>query len=279
MVGARKVVLITGCSEGGIGFWLAKEYAAFGCKVYATARRTEAMASLVDPNIDKLRMDVTDEASIKAAVDEIIEKDGRIDVLVNNAGMTCSGPIAEIDFERITQTYNTNVFGVIRTAKAVIPHMASLKSGTIVNIGSVLGEIPLPFTGVYASSKAAVHALTDALYMECQPLGISVVLVAAGGVRTMGTNFSVPSTELYPEYAGVIAGEFDPARTARGTPPEDFARVVVGKSLARAPARVVVVGLGSSVVRFLTWFPRGWVLRTVWNQMVEKHKVALAKSK
>ncbi len=145
-------------------------------------------------------------------------------------------------------------------------------------------DSPLPFTGVYASSKAAVHALTDALYMECQPLGISVVLVAAGGVRTnivanMGTNFSVPATELYTEYAGVIAGEFDPGRTARGTPPEDFARVVVGKSLARAPARVVVVGLGSSVVRFLTWFPRGWVLRTVWNQMVEKHKVALAKSK
>lgn len=142
----------------------------------------------------------------------------------------------------------------------------------------------MPFAGIYCASKAAVHSLTEALYMECQPLRIAVVLVKAGGVRTniianMGAHFSVPPTALYTEYEGVIAGEFDPARMARAPRPEDFARAVAGKTLARAPARVVGGGLGSTVMGILEWFPRGWLLRTLWSQMAEKHKGALAKSK
>ncbi|OJT04488.1 NADPH-dependent 1-acyldihydroxyacetone phosphate reductase [Trametes pubescens] len=266
------------------------------------------MASLTDASVERLRMDVTDETSIKAAVDEIVEREGRIDILVNNAGMTCSGelhstlvrrsahmnalfgdragPLVDVELERIKQTFDTNVFGTLRTAKAVIPHMAVRKSGTIVNIGSVVGEIPIPFAGIYSASKAAVHSITEALYMECLPLGISVVLVSAGAVRTnivanMGTHFSVPPTTLYAEYANVIAYEFDPTRMANAsaTPPEDFARAVVGKSLAKAPVRVVVAGLGSSIMRILGWFPRGWVLRIFWSQLVEKQRTALAKSK
>lgn len=145
---------------------------------------------------------------------------------------------------------------------------------------------PIPFAGIYSASKAAVHSVTDALYMECRPLGISVVLVSAGAVRTnivanMGTHFTVPETVLYGDYASVIAYEFDPERMAKAsaTPPEKFARAVVGKSLAKAPARVVAAGLGSSIISFLGWFPRGWVLRLFWSQLVEKQRAALAKSK
>ncbi|KAI0673707.1 NAD-P-binding protein [Trametes maxima] len=281
----QKVVLVTGCSEGGIGASLCLEYASQGCKVYATARRLEAMSTLTHPNIEHLRLDITDEASVNTVVDTIIQKEGRIDILVNNAGMTCSGPVIDVDLERIKQTYDTNVFGIIRTAKAVIPHMAARKSGTIVNIGSVVGEVPVPFAGIYASSKAAVHSLTDALYMECRPLGISVVLVGAGGVRTniiknMGAHFGAPSTStLYGAYADVIRGEFDPARTANATPPERFARVVVGKSLARAPERYVSVGAGSTLMRVLSWLPRGFLLRFLWGQLAEKPRAAAAKRK
>ncbi|KAI0828930.1 NAD-P-binding protein [Trametes gibbosa] len=281
----RKVVLVTGCSEGGIGFSLCKEFASQGCKVYASARRIEAMASLTDANIEKIRLDVTDEGGVKAAVDGIVEKEGRIDVLVNNAGMTCSGPVAEVSLERIQQTYNTNVFGIIRTSRAVLPHMAARKSGTIVNIGSVVGEVPVPFAGLYASSKAAVHSLTQALYMECLPLGIAVVLVGAGGARTniiknMDAQLNGPPTSaLYPEYEAVIGAEFDPGRADGATSPEDFARVVVQKSLAKAPERFVAVGAGSTAMRIMAWLPRGWVLRLLWNQLVEKKRAELMKLK
>ncbi|KAI0652432.1 NAD-P-binding protein [Trametes meyenii] len=281
----QKVVLVTGCSEGGIGASLCLEYASQGCKVYATARRLEAMSTLTHSNIEHLRLDITDETSVKTVVDTIVEKEGRIDILVNNAGMTCSGPVIDVDLERIKQTYDTNVFGIIRTAKAVIPHMAARKSGTIVNIGSVVGEVPVPFAGIYASSKAAVHSITDALYMECLPLGISVVLVGAGGVRTniiknMGAHLGVPTAStLYGAYADVIRGEFDPARTASATPPERFAKVVVGKSLARAPERYISVGAGSSLMRMLLWLPRGFLLRFLWGQLAEKPRAASAKNK
>ncbi|CDO73060.1 hypothetical protein BN946_scf185007.g114 [Trametes cinnabarina] len=281
----QKVVLVTGCSDGGIGSALCKQYAATGCKVYASARRVEAMRTLTHPNIERTRMDVTDEASIQAAVDQIIEKDGRIDILVNNAGMTCSGPVAEVELERIQRTFDTNVFGIIRTARVVIPHMAARKSGTIVNIGSILAQTPLPFAGIYASSKAAVHSLTETLYMECIPLGIAVVLVNAGGARTniiknMGQQFDIPSTTLYAPYEEIIREEFDPKRTEQGSPPEDIARVVVAKSLAAKPDRHIAVGAGSFLVNnILPWFPRGVLLRMLWNFLVEKKRAALAKSK
>ncbi|KAI0639987.1 NAD-P-binding protein [Trametes polyzona] len=281
---AAKVVLVTGCSEGGIGFALCKEYAAQGCKVYATARRVEAMNKLVHPNIERLRMDVTDESNIASVVAEVVEQEGRIDILVNNAGVGCSGPVVEVDFERILQTYNTNVFGILRTAKAVIPHMAARKSGTIVNIGSVAGEMPLPFSGIYASSKAAVHSLTASLHMECRPLGVAVVLVAAGGVRTNITSnasahFRVPPGSLYAGYPEAVLGGFDPEQTAGAMPAEEFARVVVGRSLAEAPARVVSVGQGAGMARAVAWLPRGVLLRLLWSQFVEKPMAALAKSR
>ncbi|KAI0334359.1 NAD-P-binding protein [Cubamyces sp. BRFM 1775] len=282
MTSESPIVLITGCSDGGIGSALCKEFAAKGCKVYATARRVEAMSTLEShPNVERMRLDVTDQASVQSAVDSIVEKDGRIDVLVNNAGMTCSGPVIDIDLESIQRTFDTNVFGIVRTCKAAIPHMAARKSGTIVNIGSVLGDIPMPFAGIYASTKAAVRSLTESLYMECRPLGIAVVHVNAGGARTnivknMGAHHAVPPTTLYGPYAAVIQEEFDPGRTEKATRPEEFARVVVKGALpARSggtPERVVWVGAGSSFVKAIRWLPKGFVLRLLWNQLVEKRR-------
>ncbi|KAI0660642.1 NAD-P-binding protein [Cubamyces menziesii] len=276
---SKPVVLVTGCSKGGIGFSLCKEFAAKGCKVYATARRIEAMTTLTHPNIERARLDVTDDASMQSVFDSIVEKEGRIDILVNNAGMTCSGPVVDIDLESVQRTFDTNVFGIVRTCKAAVPHMAARKSGTIVNIGSIVGEIPMPFAGIYASTKAAVRSLTESLYMECLPLGIAVVHVNAGGARTniiknMGAHHAVPPTTLYAPYAAVIQEEFDPARTDKATTPEEFARTVAKSVLpTRAtPDRVVWVGAGSTIVRVIRWLPKGFLLRLLWNQLVEKRK-------
>lgn len=153
-------------------------------------------------------------------------------------------------------------------------------------LNSTCPPSPVPFAGIYASTKAAVHSLTQALYMECLPLGIAVVLVGAGGARTnivknmdAQVNGSPPSSALYPEYEGVIAAEFDPARAASAMLPEDVARVIVRKSLASAPERYVSVGSGATAMGVMTWLPRGWVLRFLWGQLAEKKKAELAKTK
>ncbi|KAI0699347.1 NAD-P-binding protein [Cerioporus squamosus] len=279
-----QVVVITGCSEGGIGFALCQEFASRGCKVYATARKLESMAALTHPNIERLRMDVTDDASVKTAIAQIVEKEGRIDMLVNNAGMTCTGPVIDLDDERIERTFDTNVFGTIRTSRAVIPHMAARKSGTIVNIGSFLGELAYPFAGVYSASKAALHSITDAIYMECLPFNILVVLVSSGGARSdiikrESQNAGPPPTTLYTDYVDVIAAQFDPARTSAGTPLDVYARGLVSKVLRKDPPRYFSIGFGSTLVWLLRQFPRGWVYRLLWNQTVEKEKAKFAKAK
>ncbi|RPD65150.1 NAD-P-binding protein [Lentinus tigrinus ALCF2SS1-6] len=279
-----QVVLVTGCSAGGIGFALCQEFAARGCKVYATARRLDAMATLTHPNIAQLRMDVTDDASVKAAIAELIEREGHIDILVNNAGMTCTGPVIDVDDERIQRAFDTNVFGVVRTSRAVIPHMAARKSGSIVNIGSFVGELTLPFAGIYAGTKAALHAITDALYMECRPFNISVVLVSSGGaqsdiIKRENQNAGPPPTTLFTNYLDVIRARFDPNATSAGTPLDQYARELVGKVLRTDPPRYFAIGYGSTMIWVLRQFPRGFVYRLLWNQMVEKPRAALAKSK
>ncbi|TFK88666.1 NAD-P-binding protein [Polyporus arcularius HHB13444] len=280
----QQVVVITGCSEGGIGFALCQEFASKGCKVYATARKLEAMAALTHPNIERLRMDVTDGTSVKAGIEQIVEKEGRIDMLVNNAGVTCTGPVIDLDDARIQQTFDTNVFGTIRTSRAVIPHMAARKSGTIVNIGSFVGELTMPFAGVYSASKAALHAITDALYMECLPFNISVVLVSSGGARSdilkrESQNAAPILTTLYTDYVDVIRAKMDPKLTAAATPLDEYARDLVRKVLRKDPPRYFSIGFGSMLIWVVRQFPRGWIYRLLWSQTVEKERVKLAKAK
>ncbi|KAI0714969.1 NAD-P-binding protein [Earliella scabrosa] len=279
-----KVVLITGCSDGGIGSALATEFASKGCKVYATSRRLESMQELTHSNIERVPMDVTDDASVQAAVGQIVQKEGRIDILVNNAGMTCSGPVIDINMDRIQQTFDTNVFGMIRTCRAVIPHMAARKSGAIINIGSLVGEFPSPFAGIYSASKAALHSLSDALYMECTPFNISVVLITSGGARSniiknMNEHWTVPSTTLYTDYIDVIRDMFDPVHALKVTPIDEYARELVARTLKSSPPRHIVMGYGTTLFNFLKWLPRGFLYRLLWDRNVEKRRVELAKSK
>jgi NAD(P)-dependent dehydrogenase (short-subunit alcohol dehydrogenase family) len=179
----QKVILITGASSG-IGYDAALALAAEGHKVYAAARRVELMASLADRGIVPIRMDVTDEQSMQDGVKAVLDKEGRIDVLVNNAGYGYFGSVENVTMEDARRQQEVNVFGLARLCQLVLPTMRRQGSGRIVNTSSIAGKIVLPFGGWYNVSKFSVEALSDALRMEVKPFGIDVVLIEPGGIKT-----------------------------------------------------------------------------------------------
>ncbi|KAA0252020.1 MAG: SDR family oxidoreductase [Acidobacteria bacterium] len=179
-------VLITGCSSG-IGRAAALRFAAAGWTVFPTARRPEAIADLAGPASFPLALDVTDGASIDAAVREARARARRVDVLVNNAGYGQMGPLVELTADDWRRQLETNVVGLMEVTRAVVlgpGGMAELRSGRIVNVGSVVGWIATPFGGAYCASKFAVRGLSDALRVELAPFGIEVVQVEPGPVRS-----------------------------------------------------------------------------------------------
>lgn len=183
------VVVITGCSSG-FGMLAALEFARRGDTVYATMRNTSKSdrlltgADAAGVSVEVLQLDVNDSSSVDAAIEEVIRREGRIDILVNNAGISKQGPVEEFDDDEVLAVFETNVFGVIRVARAVLPHMRSQGSGTIINVGSTNGRVAAPFFGIYSATKHALEGLTDALYYELHPFGIRVVMIEPGGFET-----------------------------------------------------------------------------------------------
>eukprot|EP01006_Ploeotia_vitrea_P050479 TRINITY_DN67467_c7_g1_i1.p1 TRINITY_DN67467_c7_g1~~TRINITY_DN67467_c7_g1_i1.p1 ORF type:complete len:277 (-),score=31.91 TRINITY_DN67467_c7_g1_i1:171-1001(-) len=177
------VVLITGCSTG-LGREFALQMHAQKYRVFATARRPESVKDLKDKGIGIVICDVNDPDSVKAAVQEVISQVGRIDILINNAGISAVGPIGAIPVDEVKRVLDTNVVGLITVTQAVTPIMMEKKSGTIVNISSLAGFVGLPFNGIYSASKAAVNVISDALRLELKPFGIDVVVVCPGYVKS-----------------------------------------------------------------------------------------------
>ena len=177
------VVLITGCSTG-IGRATATHLAASGYTVIATARRVEDLADLAAAGCRTLALDVTDEGSMRAAVDAVEASHGRIDVLVNNAGYSQSGAVESVPLARTRAQFETNVFGPLRLTQLVLPGMRRRRAGRIVNVSSMGGRLVFPGGGVYHASKYALEALSDALRYELRPFGIAVVLIEPGLIRT-----------------------------------------------------------------------------------------------
>ena len=178
-----KVILVTGASSG-IGYDAAEAFARQGHRVYAAARRVERMEPLKALGVVPLRMDVTDEASLEAGVRTVLEAEGRIDALVNNAGYGYFGAIENVPLEEARRQLEVNVFGLARLCQLVIPSMREQGSGRIVNISSVAGKAVLYFGGWYHVSKFSVEALSDALRMELKPFGIDVSMIEPGGIKT-----------------------------------------------------------------------------------------------
>jgi NAD(P)-dependent dehydrogenase (short-subunit alcohol dehydrogenase family) len=173
-----KVILITGASTG-LGHFVATYLAQQGYVVYGTSR-VRASAK----TFPMLVMDVTSTESIGDAVGHILDREGRIDVLINNAGLGIAAPVEELPLADVQQVFDTNVMGVIRMVQAVLPSMRNQKSGLIINISSIAAEAGLPFRGAYSATKAAVERLTEALRVELAPFGIQTCSIQPGGTRT-----------------------------------------------------------------------------------------------
>ena len=176
--GPRRVVLITGASSG-IGRVTAELLAAQGYRVFGGVRAPTTLAG-----VELVPLDVRDDASVKACVDEARNRAGRIDVLVNNAGVNLVGAVEETSISQAQALFDTNVLGVLRMIKAVLPGMRHQGSGLIVNLGSILGFIPAPFMGVYGSTKHAIEGLSESLDHEVRTFGIRVVLIEPHYIRT-----------------------------------------------------------------------------------------------
>ena len=175
-----KVVFITGASSG-IGKSIGEFLHANGFIVYGTSRNPERITDSVFP---LLALDVRNKENITQAIDIILQKSGRIDVVINNAGVGITGPIEEIPTEEIKNNFETNLFGPIEVMKAALPFMRSQKSGLIINITSIAGYMGLPYRGIYSASKGALELITEALRMEVKSFGIHITNVAPGDFTT-----------------------------------------------------------------------------------------------
>ncbi len=201
-------VLITGCSSG-FGELAALTFADRGHRVFATMRTPGKSSALnARPDITQVALDVCDDASVRAALATVIsavgDTTGRIDVVVNNAGIELHGAVHLVSDEEVLRQFDTNVFGVVRVARAVVPHLLANGGGTIVNVGSIAGLVGPPYSGLYAASKHAVEALSEALHFELSQQGIRVRVVEPGQFSTaLGANsvHAAAMTPDTPEYA------------------------------------------------------------------------------
>lgn len=261
----RKVVLVTGASSG-IGFDAAQALAARGHKVYAAARRVEKMEPLKAKGIEVLRMDVTDEASMAEGVESILKNEGRIDVLVNNAGYGFFGAIETVTMEEARRQLEVNVFGLARLCQLVLPTMRKQGGGRIVNTSSIAGRSVFYFGGWYHVSKYSVEALSDAMRMELKPFGIDVVMIEPGAIKTdwgiIAARHLAESTKdtAYEPTAAPWAKTMDWAyRSNLISGPSVITRAILRAVDSRRPRARYRKGRLSGTVIFLHWLlPARW---------------------
>jgi NAD(P)-dependent dehydrogenase (short-subunit alcohol dehydrogenase family) len=241
-----KAVLITGCSSG-IGKATAERLVEKGWRVYATARRPETISDLAERGCETMALDVTDEQSMRGAVQSIEQAEGSIGVLVNNAGYSQSGAVETVPMERVRAQFETNVFGLVRMCQLVLPGMRRQRWGRIVNVSSMGGRLTFPGGGFYHASKHAVEAISDALRYEVRSFGIRVAVIEPGLIKTRFGETAAGSIEGEPDSpedpyaefnAGVGAttvGAYSGPLSMLGGGPETVARAIERAISSRRP--------------------------------------------
>ena len=250
MENVKKIVLITGCSSG-IGQALAETLHIKGYKVYASARNIHNLTALSEQGINTLELDITDSESIQNTINRITSCEGRLDILINNAGYGAMGPIAEIPMTELRRQFETNLIGHVAVIQAAIPLMQRNQSSLIINIGSVSGIFTTPFSGAYCATKAAFHSLSDALRMELAPFNIQVVTVQPGAIessfgRTATRELirTLPEDSMYEPVAKAIRKRAG-ASQDNPTSAREFARVLAAKMERKKMPPVIRIGYGS----------------------------------
>lgn len=244
-----KVIILTGGTSG-IGLYTARALAEKGCRVYELSRREESPV----PGVRHIRADVTREEEIAAAVAAVMEAEGRIDVVINNAGFGISGAIEFTDTAEAQRQFDVNFFGMVRVNRAVLPIMRRQGYGRILNMSSVAAPIAIPFQAYYSASKAAVRTYTMALRGEVKPFGIEVCAIMPGDVATGFTSARAKSTAGDEEYGGRISRgvavmEHD---EQTGIPAQSAGAFVAKKALQRKVPVVCTLGGKYKVFVFLT---------------------------
>jgi NAD(P)-dependent dehydrogenase (short-subunit alcohol dehydrogenase family) len=249
MTASKGVALVTGVSSG-IGKDTASALAAAGYRVFGSARSN---TSEIPEGVERVILDVRDEASIQAAVTEVLTRAGRIDVLVNNAGGSILGAIEETDIQQAQELFDVNFFGAVRATRAVLPTMRAQKSGRIVFIGSVVGFIPAPFMGFYAASKHAIEGYAESLDHEVRTLGIRVVVIEPGFMKTRIDQSAGVANRAIPDYAAARerVGLVFTKSMKRADDPVLVARAVVETLEAREPRLRYQVGKGAGTLATL----------------------------
>jgi NAD(P)-dependent dehydrogenase (short-subunit alcohol dehydrogenase family) len=243
-----KTVLITGSSSG-IGRATAEAFLDEGWDVYATARNPADVETLGERGCSIATLDVTEDDDVERVVDRILDEQGRIDCLVNNAGYAQFGPIEDVPADAVHRQFEVNVYGPHRLTRAVLPHMRRRREGTVVNVSSVAGRLSFPGGGVYCGSKFALEAMTDALRAEVDEYGVDAVLIEPGPVETSFTDRAadeldgVERSGAYESFYEV----FDDTQAIGGggpgaVPPERVAEDIVDAASSTKPASRVPVG-------------------------------------
>lgn len=236
---ATAVALVTGASSG-IGQATAARLARAGFRVFGTSRR----GMVTVPGVEALALDVTEDASAAACVAAVADRAGRIDLLVNNAGFALVGALEESSVTQAKAIFECNVFGVMRMTRAALPIMRAQRGGRIVHVSSIVGFVVPPFSGLYAATKHAVEAYSEALDHEVRTFGIRSILVEPGFMATrIGEHMPRPDEPLPAYDAGrrAVGGVFAEA-LAKAPSPEAVAEAILGAARARRPRLRVTVG-------------------------------------
>lgn len=274
----NQTIVITGCGSG-IGNALALELHQRGHQIYATDLNLDSMEHLAQLGIATVELNVNRADHIAALVKRLNDDGATVDFLINNAGFGAIGPIYEMPMETLRAQFETNVFSIVALSQALLPTMLNAGQGCIVNVGSVSGVMTTPFAGAYCASKAAVHAISDAMRMELEPFGIRVVTIQPGGIRSefgvsaaKGVAERMQAASIYAEVADGIVNRAQESQQS-ATTAEDFAKTMADKILTSSPSPRVRIGKKSTSVPMLRRFVPTTILDSILRKRFQLDKL------